>query len=608
MHIDWKRIYSIIFRVFFLFFLGGMTILMYHYELRQIFKRDTSNTSLEEGANELSAYDILNGNGGYLDICIHAPKVVTIPDIDLYCDKSGDCYFFLPSGTPLREYVIRYDESCYQMTIDNVPLHTGDKLDQYMINTEYPLVINNISDADFNMDTMSHTISFMQSDNLPAVFISTVTGSIDEVNLSKEYKEAGRFVCQNADGSIDSQGFLDYIKGHGNSSYDEVEKKSFQIAFGTATDVLSMGSANKYILQANAFDDTYLRNKIVYEYCKDLQMQYVVDAEYVDLYFNGEYAGNYLLCEKVEFGDNRIDVSSGYLIEKILHDRIEDSDQIFQVTGMGDFLIKNSVPVSEAELESVTEYMNTIEELIKDCDSYEKYENLQEYIDIESFVDMYLINAITNDIDSNLASTFYYKMSDKEGGKLYAGPVWDYDNAWGRAERGYVIDLNAYPTGYCEELFSIEYFRDAVTEKYNSIASPLMQVYLADSIPQLIEWITPSIAMDAVRWQDNGYHSPNYVSYGESVSYLNDYIRARLEYLDDRLNNPEKYHYILFVNTERGGVYRDTEYWIEDGEYIPDEVMEEVKIHFHCEQFRLENEKDFDNLNPILRDMVIYSN
>ncbi len=556
----------------------------------------------------LSDYDILNGDGGYLDICIRTSKAAAIPDIDLYCNKSGECFFFLPSGTPLQEYVIRYDESRYQMAIDNVPLHAGDKLGGYMVNTKYSLVINNIDDADFNMDTISHTITFMQSDNLPAVFISTATGSIDELNLSKEHKEAGRFVCQNTDGSIDSQGFLDYIKGHGNSSYNEVEKKSFQIAFGTATDVLSMGAANKYILQANAFDDTYLRNKIVYDYCKDLQMPYIVDAEYVDLYFNGQYAGNYLLCEKVEFGESRIDISDGYLIEKILHDRIKDTDQVFQVTDMRDFVIKSPVSVSQAELQSVTEYMNTVEDLIKDCDSFEKYESLQEYIDIDSFVDMYLVNAITNDIDANIASTYYYKMSEKEGGKLYAGPVWDYDNAWGRAERGYVIDLNAYPTGYCEELFSIKYFRDAVTEKYNSIAYPLMQEYLSGRIPQLIECITPSIAMDAVRWQDDGYHSPNYVSYEESVSYLNGYIRARLEHLDDRLNNPEKYHYILFVNAVSGAVYRDTEFWIKDGEYIPDEVIEEVKIHFNCEKFRLGNEQDFDNLNPVLRDMVIYSN
>jgi len=236
----------------------------------------------------------------------------------------------------------------------------------------------------------------------------------------------------------------------------------------------------------------------------------------------------------------------------------------------------------------------------------EKYAILQEYIDEASFVDMYLINAITNDIDANIASTYYYKKKDGEDSRLYAGPVWDYDNAWGRAERGYVVEVNAYPTGYCEELFMIEYFRNAVIEKYNSSAYPLMKKYLTDNIPQYIEQIASSIAMDTVRWQDEGYRSTYYTDYDSAIFYLNDYICMRMNYLYDRLNYPEQYHYILFVNSDSNGVYRDTEYWIKEGEWIPDEVLEEIKIHFHCETLCYKNGKCYDNRNPVFSDMTIY--
>lgn len=606
MHIKMKHYHTISTLILCLVFAGGLGVVVRYYTLREVSNENSSYTSSQEPAASPSDHDILNGSGGYLDIFLRAPENAVLPDISLYCNKSGSCYFFLPSCALLQEYTIRYDETLYEMTIDNIPVHTGDKLSAYAADTEYALTIREAHEE--NPDTPPRTITFMQSENLPAVFLSTSTGSIDYINSSKEYKEPGEFICLNADGSIDSQGFLSSIKGHGNSSYYDVEKKGFQITFKTAANVLSMGYANKYILQANAFDGTYLRNKIVYEYCKDLQMPYIVDTEYVDLYFNGEYAGNYLLCEKVELLESRIDIQDGYLIEKILHDRIEEDDQVFQVTGMRDFLVKNPTPVSEAELEAVSEYMNTVEDYIKDCDSYEKYENLGQYIDIDSFVDMYLVNAITNDIDSNIASTYYYKMSDTEGGKLYAGPVWDYDNAWGRAERGYVADLNAYPTGYCEELFAIEYFRDTVIKKYNELAYPLMQEYLSDHIPALIERIAPSLTMDTVRWQDNGYHSPAYDDYDSSVSYLEYYIGLRIEHLYDRFNHPENYHYILFVNTAPGAVYRDTEYWIKDGMTIPDEVIEEIMEHFHCETFHFENGKAYDNLRPIYSDTIIYSN
>ncbi|MCD7726167.1 MAG: CotH kinase family protein [Clostridiales bacterium] len=542
----------------------------------------------------------------YLDIWLKVPDSVTLPELRLYCSQSGDCTFFLPSCVSLSEAVLVFDESCYQIAIDGAPVENAASLQPYDTDTAYSLTVNAVSDEAALTSTTPQTITFMQSQNLPSVFITTATGTMDSINASKEVSEAGTFTCLNVEGGLNSSGSLSKIKAHGNSSYIEVNKKSYQITFQTATDVLLMGTANKYILQANAFDDTYLRNKLVYDYCKDLGLAYTTDTEYVDLYFNGEYAGNYLLCEKVELNQSRVAVTNGYLLEKILHSRIEEDDQPFQVTDMGYFLVKNSDPVSEAELQSLSEYMNTVEALIQDCDSQDQYARLQEWIDTESFLNMYLINAITNDIDSNVASTYYYKKNDPEDSLLYAGPVWDYDNAWGRTARGQVAELNAYPTGYCEELFSISFFRDAVTEKYNETAYPLIQQYLNDYLPQYIERIASSIAMDAQRWQDDGYHSPHYTDYESAVSDMVEYIQTRTEHLYNRLNFPEQYHYILFINSGTNEEYRDTEYWIKDGETIPDDVIEEVKVHFFCETLWDEDGNPYTNSQPVTNDLVIY--
>jgi hypothetical protein len=250
--------------------------------------------------------------------------------------------------------------------------------------------------------------------------------------------------------------------------------------------------------------------------------------------------------------------------------------------------------------------MNSVENLIQDCNSDDKYETLQEYIDIDSFVDMYLVNAITNDIDSNIASTYYYIEPEKDGQKLYAGPVWDYDNSLGRAERGFVYNLSAYPTGLCEELFANDTFREAVTTKYNNIAYPLIQKYVTEQIPLYLEQIAASTAMDAARWQTDGYHSIYYTNYEAAVSYLEDYICKRADYLYDLFNHPEQYHRVLFVNRYSNGDYRDTEYWVRDGEHISAEVLEEVMVHFHCTQFYYASGIPYDKTAPILVDMTIY--
>lgn len=555
-----------------------------------------------------AAFMDLPGYEGFLPVSLKADSAANLPAyLNLYLDGSGNCFFFLPACILSRHLSFSFDETQYKITLDGAPIHDQDPAAAYCTGETYPLTIAQTGSPD-DTSTVS-SITFMQSQNLPAVFITTATGSLSYMHASKENREPGTFSCFLPDGRQDSFGSLVSIKCHGNASYLETNKKSYQIAFDADTDVLSMGAASKYILQANAFDASFLRNGIVYSYCRSLNIPYAVDSEYVDLYFNGEYAGNYLVCERVEKAPNRVDLpQDGYLIEKMIADRIEDDDCAFQVDGMNWFIVKDAKDMEDGELSSVSEYMNRVARLATDCDSFEKYEALSKYIDINSFADMYLINAITNDIDSNIASTYYYLTTDGQERKLYAGPVWDYDNAFGRHARGYDIALSAYPSGYCEELFANPYFRADVTDKFNETFYPLMEEYLAQYIPQLQAHIQPSVSMELCRWQAQGYHSSALLGHEDAISYLYGYIRQRMDHLYDRFNHPEQYHHVRFINQSASADYHDSDLWIKDGERIPTDVMEQMAQRFHSDGFRLAGGNAYANTRPVFSDMTLYGN
>lgn len=541
---------------------------------------------------------------GFLSIGLRsaAPSLIN-SDLNLYLDGGGNCFFFLPAFASIDDFHICFDDALYDIEIDGSPVSAYDSLASCRVGERYPVTIRTGAE-----DAASLTLTFLQSQNLPAVFISTATGSLDYMHASKEHREPGDFVCILPDGSTDSSGELSAIKCHGNASYIEAVKKSYQIIFDADTDVLSMGNASGYILQANAFDAAYMRNEIVYSYCREVGIPYAVDTEYVDLYFNGEYAGNYLLCEKVETGIHRIDISEdGYLIEKIMRSRIEEGDYAFSVDDMGWFIVKQPELLSDEALSFVSEYMNSVKTLIENCDSAEKFAKLSEQIDVGSFADMYLVNAITNDVDSNIASTYYYLSDSGEGYKLYAGPVWDYDNAFGRHERGYDTALSAYPSGYCEELYEIPYFRDIVAEKFNTVYAPLMETYLSDNIPQCRSYIHASVLMETCRWNAEGYHSSAHLGYDDAVSYLYDYIRSRLDHVRDRIDHPELYHHIRFINTAGRGEYRDSELWLKDGSRISDPIMEQMADRFYSDGFHFQNGTPFSNTRPVFSDMTLYS-
>lgn len=58
---------------------------------------------------------------------------------------------------------------------------------------------------------------------------------------------------------------------------------------------------------------------------------------------------------------------------------------------------------------------------------------------MDSFVKKYLIEEITRNYDGGVTSSFFYKASDAEGGKLYAGPVWDYDVSFGNCNLDKIV-------------------------------------------------------------------------------------------------------------------------------------------------------------------------
>ena len=111
-----------------------------------------------------------------------------------------------------------------------------------------------------------------------------------------------------SEGEEDCNGVIDEIHARGNASFEFADKKPFSIRLHEKTSVLGMEESKKWVLVANAFDETLSRNTIVTEMAKAMDMAFVPESEYVDLYIDGEYQGNYQIYEKVEIADGRVEI------------------------------------------------------------------------------------------------------------------------------------------------------------------------------------------------------------------------------------------------------------------------------------------------------------
>ncbi len=153
------------------------------------------------------------------------------------------------------------------------------------------------------------SIVWMHSENIPAVFIDTDSGTSEQINTDKDVKEPGHISVLDADGRISFDCPLTYIKGRGNTSFTEFEKKPYQIKLADSVPFLGMPSAKKWIFISNSADPSLLRNALSRNLAERLNLPQSEEGVFVDLYLNGEYMGNYYVTEKIEVGKNRLEIT-----------------------------------------------------------------------------------------------------------------------------------------------------------------------------------------------------------------------------------------------------------------------------------------------------------
>ncbi len=222
------------------------------------------------------------------------------------------------------------------------------------------------------------------------------------------------------------------IRGRGHSTW-KLDKKPYQIKFEEKTSVMGMTEAKRYILLANYSDKSLLRNHTAFAMAKTLNnLPFVPHAEPVDVYLNGTYMGVYSICEKIEMKKGRVEVemgdetsaNTGYLLEVGGFDD-EDDGYAFNTDCLKDVVVKTP----EYELINA-EQKKYIEQYVKDAEkAVKKLSNYEEYIDIPSLIDWFILHELTYNLDSCFNKSCY--MVKAANGKLQMGPPWGFDTAFG---------------------------------------------------------------------------------------------------------------------------------------------------------------------------------
>ena len=225
------------------------------------------------------------------------------------------------------------------------------------------------------------------------------------------------------------------IKIRGNSTSSGA-KKPYNFKFSGKTDILGLGKAKKWCLLANCYEKTLIRNEMVFDFARNSTcLEYTPDSKFVDVYLNGVLQGNYILCEAVEAGSTRVDIDTDnneFLLERDVRD---DEGTVYftsPVFGIRFGINEPEEPTAE-QLQWLMDFLTKAENALKSKNMTE----VEKYFDIDSIIDFYIIMEYFKQVDVSVGSTRFYI----KGGKIYGGPVWDFDLTMGNC-------LSSYYTAY----------------------------------------------------------------------------------------------------------------------------------------------------------------
>ncbi|MEO6916346.1 MAG: CotH kinase family protein, partial [Chitinophagaceae bacterium] len=352
---------------------------------------------------------------------------------DLVCDIS-DSVVSGAQGTANNArgaLVATFTTSGVVVLVNGVPQVSGETVNDFSGPVTYTVIARNGSSRDYAVKLKAFT-------GIPILYITTES-PVD----SKDVYVNGSL---KVDGNMEfSEGLYDgaiQIKGRGNSTWFQ-PKKPYKIKLASKSKLLGMSSDKEWVLLANYLDKSLLRNKVGFELGKRFNMTYTPKSRFVEVFLNGSYLGNYLLLENIKVSSERLNINQmdvanpndslgGFLTQV---DARLDGTTWFTSYRDVPFVMQTPDVLPERNLQYIKNFINKIEAKIYSY-QFNPVTGYAADLDIDKFVDWYLINEVMATNDACFYSSVY--MFRDRGGKLTMGPLWDFDLSSGNVNYGHV--------------------------------------------------------------------------------------------------------------------------------------------------------------------------
>lgn len=414
--------------------------------------------------------------------------------------------------------------------------------------------------------TVSESVSFNSSD-IPIVVIDTQGADIVDEPKTTAYMG----IIYNGPGNRNylSDPYNEYdgwigIEHRGNASLHISNKKPFTFetrnedGSNNNVEILGLPEENDFILRAGYIDKTLMRDALAYAMSRGMGI-WAPRTRHVELVLNGSYEGVYTLVEKIKPDDNRLNITrmdstdiSGEALTGGYVWAVQQSDGD-DVVFLNSFWEGNERVLKYPKPDEVTpeqvEYIHDYEESFRNVMKRSYYDDPERgypaYIDPATFVDEIIIQELTSNSDAYGWSSYFYK---DRGGKMCAGPAWDFDQALSNSTYNdgdrydeFIISKEDWSRpSYWDRLWETQAFKNQVKEKwYTYRQGPLTDDRIFSLIDSMANYLEEAQGRNFTRWPILGvpvWRSPSGAeerdTYQKEVDYMKTWLDLHLQWLD----------------------------------------------------------------------------
>lgn len=330
--------------------------------------------------------------------------------------------------------------------------------------------------------------------------------------------------------------------------------------------IFDLPAESDWVLNGPYSDKTLMRNYLAFEFSNRIG-RYATRTQFVELFLNtnsdkitkaSHYVGVYLLIEKIKRGKERVPIQSlrpnqnktpeitgGYILKIDKMDHRETFFSTHYGTRLAHVYPKGH-EMSNAQKAWIRDYMNDFEYTLSGTKFKDPIHGYAKYIDVDSFIDHFIINELFKNTDGFRFSAYMYK---DRGGKLNTGPVWDFNLSMGNTifHNGWEYDswliyTNPVPFWW-DRLLSDRNFKDRLVKRWKTLRkNKLTTSAILDEINRTAKYLSESQKRNFQRWSVLGRSlfgnpGPGRKTYQGEVDELKYWMKARLQWMD---NNIEK--------------------------------------------------------------------